>query len=313
VTRTTAHASKKTEVAIPCALPFLLLNPLAGAGYWQALDAALQVANLRDEAPLFAASLAFKVLAPPKRGWLRDHTAPVAAAFAGLEHLNDAALSEFSRRFAHGAPLLDAAILRAFVKAFRANDPLLLLPLDGGWLLAETDCAAPVAFAETLDHAVAALRQFPSPLVLTTAPKAHARLDDEAIAFADLAHPRDAKSRALAHRFADLPARVLDSWNAIAVERPSVPRANDFTLSLAASAALSTIAWKLWHAREECDARLTLERFADFSATVRFDADAVRVRFPLGRRFFDLRDHRLLDSVAAIPWFPGRTVIFSGG
>lgn len=306
--------AKRTEVAVPCALPFLLLNPLADAGYWQALDAALEIANLRDDdAPLFAASLAFKVLAPPKRGWRRDHTAPIAAAFAGLERVDDAALSELARRFAHAAPLLHAAILRAFVKAFRANDPLLLLSLDDGWLLAETDCAAPVAFAESLDGIIASLRQFPSPLVLTTAPQAHARLDDEAIAFADLAHPRDAKSRSLSHRFADLPARVADSWSAIAIERPSVPRANDPTLSLAASAALSTIAWKLWHTRESCDARLTLERFADFSATVRFDADAVRVRFPMGRRFFDLREHRLLDSIAAIPWLPGRTVIFTGG
>jgi hypothetical protein len=309
--------AKRTEVALPCALPFLLLNPLADAGYWPALHAALDVASLRDEAALFAASLAFKVLAPPKRGWRRDETVAIAAAFAGLDRLDEKELSGFARRFAHATPLLDAAIVRAFVKAFRANDPLLLCAVDDGWLLAETDCAAPIAFAETLDGVISALRQFPSPFVMAADSQALHRLDDEGFAFVDLVRPRDAKSRIVAHRFAELPARVLEAWDAIATQRPSVPLSSDpaldRTLSIAASAAMSTIAWKLWHARESCDALLTFERFADFSAIVQFGEDAVRVRFPLGRRFFDLREHGLADSVSALPWLPGRDVIFTGG
>ena len=58
---------------------------------------------------------------------------------------------------------------------------------------------------------------------------------------------------------------------------------------------------------------LALSRFADFDGIVRADARDVTVSLPLGRRFFDLREHGFLDDVRALPWFGGRTLRFQSG
>lgn len=236
----------RTEFDIPSALPFLLLNPLADAGYWQALDAALDVARMRGEAPLFAAALALEVAD-------RD----VAAVFAGLETIEDAPLGGFLRRFAPFAPILDASLIRAFAKGFHPGDRLIVTEVEGGWVVGEADCRAPIAFVESEEQLREVIAQFPKPLVV----------------------------RAKGTR----------------------PR------SIAVDAAMATIAWTLWHDREPCDAALAIERFRTLSALVRFDGSTVRIRLPLGRRFLDLKEHGLLDSVSGLPWLPGRDVVFTGG
>ncbi|MGH9650995.1 MAG: hypothetical protein ACRD3I_11055, partial [Terriglobales bacterium] len=67
------------EFAVSSALPFLLLGPLSRIGYLDALAAILEVTGLSQAAPLFAQALAYKVLAPPERGW-RHRQADIAAA-----------------------------------------------------------------------------------------------------------------------------------------------------------------------------------------------------------------------------------------
>lgn len=78
------------ETRTGAALPFLLAGPLARTGYLDAIGPALAGADLLDEAPLFAAALAYKVLAPrneagaeqqrttprppPSRAWTRYRT-----------------------------------------------------------------------------------------------------------------------------------------------------------------------------------------------------------------------------------------------
>ena len=68
------------------ALPFLMLGPLSRLGYLKALTAVLAASNSTDAAPIFATALAYKVAAPPARGWRRDEKAiTTASLFAGLE------------------------------------------------------------------------------------------------------------------------------------------------------------------------------------------------------------------------------------
>jgi len=68
---------------VASALPFLLLGPLSEMGYLKTLAATMDAANASNLLPLFATALAYKVLAPPARGWRRDATMVDAAkAFA---------------------------------------------------------------------------------------------------------------------------------------------------------------------------------------------------------------------------------------
>lgn len=326
----------RSDLEISCALPFLLLNPLAGVGYWSALGAALEAGRLGGDAPLFAASLAFKVLAPPARGWRREGTAVIAAAFAGLATIDEAALAELARRCDASCSFLDAALLRGAVKDFHQGDPIVVCRADDTWLLAETVGAAPFACASRVDDLVPALRQFPSPLLATDEASALGTLDDEGFRFLAFVRPRfpcraiplphartcwtndpHGGMARLASRLIELPDAVRQTWTAIAADRPSSPlathRALDRSLSLAAATALGSIATRLWRERETCDPRLALERFHDLSAVVHFDDREIRVRLPLGRRFTDLRDHGVLDTVRGLPWLSGRNVVLTGG
>jgi len=85
------------------------------------------------------------------------------------------------------------------------------------------------------------------------------------------------------------------------------------SLALATSVALGQLAWTLWRERELTEPLLTLQRFADLDARVRFDAETVRVVLPLGKRSADLADHRLLNDVVGVPWLDGRVLTFGKG
>ncbi|EOD63166.1 hypothetical protein H480_38415, partial [Amycolatopsis vancoresmycina DSM 44592] len=66
-----------TAVETASALPFLLAGPLARVGYLDAIGPVLA-----EDAPLFAAALAYKVLGPAARGWRRtEPDRRTAAAF----------------------------------------------------------------------------------------------------------------------------------------------------------------------------------------------------------------------------------------
>jgi hypothetical protein len=113
-------------------------------------------------------------------------------------------------------------------------------------------------------------------------------------------------------------------WTELAERRPCVvpqeDEALERSLTLAAAVAMAEMAWTLWRTTGAgggtgtgTDPLLTLERFGDLDARVRFDPGQVRVALPLGKRSLDLARHHLLDDVAGVPWFGGRVVRFSGG
>ncbi|WP_033327237.1 hypothetical protein [Streptomyces yerevanensis] len=92
-------------------------------------------------------------------------------------------------------------------------------------------------------------------------------------------------------------------------QAPAVER----TTTLAAAVALADLAWTLWAEHEATDPVDALGRFADLGARVSFHDRNVEVRLPLGARHADLYRHRLLADVPDVPWFGGRTVVFTGG
>jgi hypothetical protein len=90
-------AAARFDIQIETALPFLLLGPLARCGYLDTAAAVFQAANATEALPLFAMSLAYKVLAAPTRGWSRKPSTITAAAALGLlqEAPPDAALARW--------------------------------------------------------------------------------------------------------------------------------------------------------------------------------------------------------------------------
>jgi hypothetical protein len=269
------------------ALPFLTLCALAGFGYHEALGATLAAAELEALAPVWATALAYKVLEPPGRGWLRDSASrSAAAAFAGTEVESGELLM-----LAAGAPRLvgpvDALVAAVLVEGRDARDPLLMRRTPGGDVgLVDRDGLFVLALGEDaaeVDRVVQAAGRPP------------------------LLRPR--RGRAQLERL----DAMLEAFEA----RRAVPLAPDATLerslSLAAMLALGTIAWELWPGHVPSDALLTLERMGDIEARVEWEPGSVRVKLPLGRRHRELYEHGLLVDVADVPWFGNRVLEVTGG
>jgi hypothetical protein len=342
-------AQPPSEVEIASALPFLLLGPLATIGWLQTIAPALQAADLAQESATFATALAYTVLGPLERGWRRrpaDLTA--AAAFAGLaEPIPEPVLVELARRVPAALPALDALLAGSLAKGHTAGQPLLLAAagesLGGGLVLADREGLFPIAWADEVERLLPAWRGCGSPLVLVGPAAAKLqvvrRLEAAGIRFVIGVPPtRDERWRRLPppHRlwtndherpaavlarqalgFPSASDRLADALEALAGARNPVPLATDpalrRSLTLAAGAALATIAWTLWRDREPTDPLLSFDRFCDLGARVQIDVTRVRVRLPLGRRYDDLLEHGLLADVHGTPWLSSRVVEFSGG
>lgn len=336
------------EVRVGSALPFLLAGPLARIGYLDALGPALAGVELVDEAPLFALALAYKVLETTGRGWRRtEPDSAAAAAFAGLvPPAAEDRLTAFARLVPPALPALDGVLALAVGRGHDPAEPLLLGAADGGLLLLDAQGLFPIAWVDGATDLLAHWRTCgrPSVLLCDSGPGGGAlpagtlrELAAHGVPFltgvrplrgdpvtrlpwrtplwtstdAQLTDPR------LATRLPEHTARFTDLVTALTVERRAVPLAADAalerTVTLAAALGLATVAWTLWRERETPDPLLALRRFADLEATVRFDASAVRVRVPMGRRHADLQRGGLLRDVPDVVWLGGRTLTFSGG
>ena len=348
----TPGASLKSEVYVSSALPFLLLGPLAQVGYLETLAATLEAARLSHDIHFFAAALAYKVLPPPERGWRRKPSAAItAAAFAGLDDtVSEQDLTEFARQVrGHLAPL-DLVLSYALIRGHSPGQPLLLYRTGAaggprGLLLVDVEGLFPIAWACEWQELLQTLRQFGQTALLipgdTAEPDLLKELDKAGFYFITDAQPSRGEKWRPVRRAPPMrwhtndvttsernlleAARPLASaneelkllWQSLVIERPSIPLAADEklekSLTLAASVALGTISWTLWRARETSVPLLALERFGDLGAHVCFDERSVRVRLPLGRRYRDLYEHRLLEDIADVPWLDGRTIQFAGG
>lgn len=325
------------ETRVCGALPFLLTGQLARTGYLGAIGPALAGIGLLGEAPLFAAALAYKVLDAPARGWRRtgaDHA--TAAAFAGLDSVPD--LGAFARRVRQALPVLDGVHALNVCRGHDPADPLVITGVDGGLLLVDAQGMFPIAWAPDvaglLPHWTACGHP---PVAVCDSPLPTGCLRDLAsagVGFVTDIHPLrgdpvtrlpwrtplwtagDADPR-LAAALPGHTSRVTELVRELFTGRRAVPRTEDdaleHTVALAASVGLGMVAWTLWRDRETTDPVAALTRFADLEATVRYTAETVRVRLPLGRRHADLLHHGALADVHDVVWLGGRTLTFSGG
>jgi hypothetical protein len=325
--------------SIGSALPFLLLRPLERLGYLDALEAAFTAARRADELSVFATALAYKVLAPPERGWRRDPRAlEAAAAFAGrLEPVSEAALLGLADGAASLLSPLDGLVARAVLGGHDPARPLLLVAASSGRLLLEVDGLFPIAWTEGLFTALAGCT---APIVIPAGAAETALLAEvhaRGLRFVTDAPPtRGERWRRLRHRqplwsndsqaddatlaraaagALDVEADAVRLVETLAARRGStIDRAGalDRSLALAAAAGLGDLAWTFWHEREPTSPELALQRLSDLSAQVSLREGALEVLLPLGPRRRDLERHHFLGELR-VPWLPGRLVTLAGG
>lgn len=338
--------SSDWEVKIACALPLLLLGPLARLGYLDTLAAVLEAAHLSPYGPLFAAALAYKVLDPPQRGWRRTPASlEAAAAMSALTSpVAEESLVEFARRMAPHTAALDLALADALIAGHTKREPVTIRGDGGnGFLLLDTQGCFPIAFPRQSEMLVALLKQLGSPIVLVSHEAADIRLLDElntagVVFLIDVPPARGEPWRRLQqvlpgwtnyagppaeplHRAAGAMQRAWEEARVLAEElgpaRPSVIRAAspelDRSLTLAAAVALGMIAWKLWQGRGPTSPQQMLERYGDLEARVRFDSSSVKVSLPLGRRHRELHENGFLAPISGVPWLGTRRIEFGGG
>ena len=342
-----SKVSSNDEIAVASVLPFLLLGPLSRIGYLQTLAATLEAAELRHLQSAFATALAYKVLDPPERGWLRQagvlHN---AATFGGLaQPLDGEELHGFARAMTDHLSPLDSVLCVSLVEGHSPTTPLLLQQCDDANVLFDVDGLFPISSADHPEKLFPILFGCPSSVVLIpaaiAAPGLLRKLDAAGHRFVTdapptrgerwrrLSTPRQerwwtndeispatalVKSAQRLEQSATEAAQLLSELCTIRpIVRTDIGTDLDRHLSLAAAIALGTISWTLWNHREPTNPLLALQRFSDLDGTVRFTPDCVRVRLPMGRRFQDLHEHRLLEDVADVPWFDERVLQFSGG
>ena len=335
------------EWEVPCALPFLMLRPLAGVGFLTTLAGVCDAARIGSLSGAIAAALARKALAPPTRGWHRDdgHQASVAAFAASPAAVSDSLIAAAARALRPQLTVLDRCITENLVRGHRAETAWLLAASPSGdHVLFDADTLTAVASGSCASLLVLASPSG-SPVFVHSSAATTANfdaLDDLQTPYATDANlsarktarsfvARDGRTlwmsvhgshegrrRDLAAHGVDLSERAGSAWRAVVMDRPSLRAGGDEaaferTLSLAANLALGELAWILWRGRGQTDPSLALEWFGDFDARVRVTRTEVGVRLPLGRRFWDLRDHGLLADVREIPWLGQRVVRFGAG
>jgi hypothetical protein len=331
------------SVKIDCALPFLTLGPLARLGYFAALDAVLEAANLGRDAHLFAVALAYKVLDPPQRGWLRSPASMLAAAtFAGFtKPVDEEALIAFTHRIAPHTSALDLILADSLIAGHTPGEPVTLHRAGPEILTLDTEGCFPIAWARDFEPLLAILKRLGPPVALISSETVNSALlrdlDAAGITFVTDVPPvrGDRWQRIQQGAWTNYSGPVtepirratlamgpaFEEARGIAKElveaRPAAARASslelDRSLTLAASVALGMISWKLWRSRGRTTPQQVLERHADLEGRVRFDASSVHIDLPLGRRHQELRENGFLAPVSGIPWFGDRRVEFGGG
>lgn len=346
----TQRQPREWETKVACALPFLLLGPLARAGYLAALEAVLEAAHLSDQALLFAAALAYKVLDPPRRGWQRGQESVLAAAaFAGSSNpITEESLVELSRRMTPHTGALDLILADSLIAGHGVGEPVTLhsagARTPGTYLLMDTQGCFPIAWVG-LEPLPAMLRRLGPPIVLicddAAEPQLLRELDAAGMTFVcglppsrherweriqqgstvlGWSNSRELATEPLLHAARLLPAALAETKDFardLIDVRPSIIHSTssqfDRSVTLAASVALGMISWQLWRTRGRTSPQQVLERFADLDGSVQFRTASIHVELPLGRRRLELSASGLLAPIDGVPWLPHRRVEFAGG
>ncbi len=335
--------ANRGPIPVTSVLPFVVTGVLSRLGYLDVLGAALVCAQLEEDAECFAAAITCKLALPPGRGWNRHpETTRLIAAVCGQEQ---APSNGRTGQFLHGLSAvcspLDAS-LRSRRCDPRAHAILVDEPEPGLWAAMDLAGAQPLGWFGARAALLTLAGSFAGRAWWLAPGAAHADLLDElcrrgarvvAMSAPDragqwlaISHELWSNDPALCRRGLWLRRAIDDARTALAtahtefvVKRPLVipacaaqRTAAEYSVTLAVTTALGTLAETLWRQREATTPMLALQRFGDLSGTVTFEEGRVLVRPALGRRFMDLNEHGLLRDITRVPWWPGRRVEFAG-
>lgn len=340
------------EVQVSSVLPFVSIGILSRLGYFDVLATALHADEVEKDVHHFAVALAYKMLAPPHRGWHWDAAdLRTAAAVTGLqESISGEYIDRFAYSCRHCLTPLDSYLKRLLIEGHDPSHPLLIHQLiiedQPHWLLMDCQGCFPLGWYVTQEMLLQALEDFPSNTFLmsdaVSQPSLFAELSTQRHRFVTTLLPSrqekwrpidrqrrlwtndmDTQTRWLLNQSQCLPAVTAtanEMTRELIVDRPVVPTQSQHpymmqfeqSLALAASSALGTVAWKLWGENEATDPVLALQRLGNLEGKVFIDSEKITVRPALGRRYYDLYQHNFLVDVVNIPWLNGRRMEFSG-
>jgi hypothetical protein len=343
--------SSEWEVHVSCALPFLLLGPLASLDFFPCIAAALQAAKIPEAGHLLAASLAYKVLDPPERGWRRTPASlAAAAAFAGRESpVEESEIAEMARQIAPYARLLHRLNAEALLEGHTLGEPLVICRAEAragrGFMLLDAQGCFPLRWSNEVSELAALFSRVKDSAAIVASnacdPSLLKALGDAGVVFlvdanplreerwqrlpaglpfagwTNHSDPESANVLRAAMQFSVAAEEASTFWQQIGTSRVSAVNALseslDHSMSLAAGTALGTIAWKLWGERRRTSPQLALEHFRDLDAYVKCGAECLQVRLPLGRRHRELFEHGFLSPVEGAFWLGDRRVEYLGG
>ena len=167
------------EVRVECAIPFLLLGPLAQVGYLGTLAASAE-AGAGRRLPEWAVALARKALAPPLDGWRHDPAAETsAAAFAGRLRRARGRVPGHRREHNEFLGPLGTVLGEAVREGHSPGDPYFARRVPdeagGGWLLFDPEGFFPLAWCEDLGRLCEQLESWGCELLAVGAASAAAR------------------------------------------------------------------------------------------------------------------------------------------
>lgn len=331
-------------------LPFLALQPLARHGILAPAAAMDRRGEAGEALCALAFAAALRMLDPPgPDGRWSDAQRRTAALLVGrAAPLDGAALRDAAARADEICALTSGSLAGALIAGHRPGLPMPLLADGDALVVFEAEGLYPLcrlsggriaqAFAggaETFylpDPDAALLHQVDAAGLGAVAPGAPARGEGWRPAAApggwrgmtNLAPERFAATAMHLPQTARAARRAAEVWHALTAARPLLAQPADDgflhfdrTAALLAGLALADIAWTMFGRDPaswmEPDPLLAVERFADLSGVLEVTSASAIVTLPLGARFADLRDAGLLDTIAAVPWWPGRAIAFRGG
>lgn len=343
--------SEPSTVAVPTVLPFIVTGVLSRCGVLDTLAVALHAAAAPDDAACFAVAIAYKVGAPPLRGWRRDPaTKTLAAAMTGTGEVpTNAHMASFLDRFDETAGVLvatraarrakerkDALWLLLDRKAVRGTDVWTLVDVADGrpvaWLRDERACLdfmqscgnilllinRPAAKAKVLER----LHERDIAWITNTSPDAANRWSRPSAALRLWTNKPDVLCPIAATTVGAFTQRIADSaltQAAFLEQRPLLLPADryqlrdaELELSSVIASACGEVAARLWADEAHVEPLLTIQRFGDLDGTVKFEDDRVLVTPALGKRYMDLHRNDFFRDVTNVPWLDGRVLQFGG-
>jgi len=333
------HSVSDIDTHVASALPYLVLGTLHQLGYLQAALTTLESGTAMSLVHCLSAALASKLLPLDQSMDQREKRHLIATYSLAEQPPGPQAYACFEDTIGPALSAANAGIYAGLLAGHQEGTPVLICERNPGWMLFDTLGMFPLTLAESNEDLKMKLQPYRDAVVMVPGASVSRGLMetilDAGCPFVTDAVPVrnepwiavDRARRFHAHRDRPMSSAATRRFQVCATAatelldehlppRRVLPERRqtglDGSAELAAGAGLADLAYLLWGDREATHPLLAYRRLHDLEARVRVDKERVRVSLALGQRYFDLHDKGVLQDVAGVPWFAGRTLMFSG-